>query len=180
MADGSGRNRTLGEAMGPMHGTPTDLPSHLIRSKRETAPTTLVEEESSQASKAVSVPVSGFASGISEETEVEGFDGDALESIIEELYIYVCDALSEIGKDTPVTEQIIMDCIPMFNLKTKNQSSTTKDFNRAVKDIRPRTNGDYISVREWWKAINLLADDYGWSLRMRVTFIHAQDGRVGT
>jgi hypothetical protein len=176
MAEGSGRNRTLGEAMGPMHGTPTDLPSHLIRSKRETAPTTLVEEESSQASKAVSVPVSGFASGISEETEVEGFDGDALESIIEELYIYVCDALSEIGKDTPVTEQIIMDCIPMFNLKTKNQSSTTKDFNRAVKDIRPRTNGDYISVREWWKAINLLADDYGWSLRMRVTFMRRTGG----
>jgi hypothetical protein len=91
-----------------MHGTPTDLPSHLIRSKRETAQPTVVEEELSEASKAVSVPVSGFASGISEETEVEGFDGDALESIIEELYIYVCDALSEIGKDTPVTEQIIV------------------------------------------------------------------------
>ena len=136
--------------------------------------------ELSQASKSVSIPVSGFASGISDETEIEGFDGDALESIIEELYVYVCDALSGISEDTPVTEQIIMDCIPMFNLKTKNQSSTTKDSNRAMKDIRPRTDGDYISVREWWKAINLLADDYGWSLRMRVTFIHAQDGRVGT
>jgi hypothetical protein len=58
----------------------------------------------------------------------------------------------------------------------KNQSSTTKDFNRAVKDIRPRTDGDYISVREWWKAINLLADDYGWSLRMRVTFMRRTGG----
>jgi hypothetical protein len=36
MAEGSGRNRSQDEAMGPMHGTPTDLPSHLIRSKRET------------------------------------------------------------------------------------------------------------------------------------------------
>jgi hypothetical protein len=111
--------------------TPIDLPSHLIRSRKEKALTNQSEEELSQMME--KSEKSGFASGISEETEIEGFDGDALESILEELYMYVCEALSEIGKDTPVTEQIIMDCIPMFNLKTKNQSSTTKDFNRAVR-----------------------------------------------
>jgi hypothetical protein len=99
-----------------------------------------------------------------------------METIREELHMYVCDSLAELGKDMPVTEAIIMDCVPMLKLWTKNQSSTTKDFTRAVKDIKPRTVNDYISVREWSKAINLLADDYGWSLRMRVTFMRRTGG----
>ena len=150
---------------------PKDLPSHLIRS-RGRAKEPEVEEVYTRTGGSERSRVSEY----DEDSGISGFEGESMETIVEELHVYVCDSLSELGKDTPVTEAIIMDCVPMLNLWTKNQSSTTKEFVRAVKDIKPRTVDDYISVREWWKAINLLADDYGWSLRMRVTFMRRTGG----
>ena len=152
-------------------GEPSDLPSHLIKSRGRAR---VMEEEAQRERSGGSVQ--SKISEYDEDSGISGFDRESMETILQELHMYVCDALSELGKDTPVTEAIIMDCIPMMNLWTKNQSSTTKDFARAVKDIKPRTSDDYISVREWWKAINLLADDYGWSLRMRVTFMRRTGG----
>ena len=156
---------------GTIEVVPTDLPSHLIR---KLGPAVSAFEGGSVAKSA------GYSksevSEYDEDSGVSGFGGDSMDTILAELLTYVCDALSELGKDTPVTEAIIMDNVPMLNLWTKNQSSTTKDFVRAVKDIKPRTQDDYVSVREWWKAINTLADDFGWSLRMRVTFMRRTGG----
>ena len=151
---------------------PLDLPPHLAQSRGEPEE----EPESRVVTKRGSASVRSGVSSYDEESGVTGFEGAAMEEIMEELAVYVCDALAAIGKDTPVTVGIIMDCLPTLNLWTKNQSSTTKEFARAVKDIKPRTSDSYISVREWWKAINLLADDYGWALRVRVTFMRRTGG----
>ena len=148
-----------------------DLPSHLIRSQG--GPRARVEERSVARSGG---SVQSGVSGYDEDSGVTGFGGEGIESILEEVLVYVCDTLSALGKDTPVTVAIIMDCMPMLNLWTKSQSSTTKDFTRAVKDIKPRTTDNYVSVREWWKAINVLADDYGWALRTRIAFMRRTGG----
>ena len=66
-----------------------------------------------------------------------------------------------------------MDNIPKLGVYTKKgyETTVTTGFKKAVKQIKPVSEGQYISVEEWWKQINELADDQGWSLAMRVRFL---------
>jgi hypothetical protein len=104
-----------------------------------------------------------------------GFDGMTKEMINEELFIYVSEKLADLGKDTEVTEKIIIDNVPAFSLRTKNSRTATEKFPKVVKDVKPQSEGTYISVAEWWGMINVVCSDYGWSVATRVRFL----GRTG-
>jgi hypothetical protein len=63
------------------------------------------------------------------------FDGMTKEMIHDELLVYVSEKLADLGKDTEVTEQIIMENVPAFSLRTKNSGVATEKFPKVVKDV---------------------------------------------
>jgi hypothetical protein len=106
---------------------------------------------------------------------LSGFDGESKESILAELYLYVAERLAALGKGTRVTEKIIMDYIPPFHFRTRNQSSVTKDFARVAKEIKSG-KGISLSVGEWWALINEYGNDHGWSFAVRIRWLTRTGG----
>ena len=77
-------------------GEPSDLPSHLIKSRGRAR---VMEEEAQRDRSGGSVQ--SRISEYDEDSGISGFDRESMETILQELHVYVCDGLSELGKDPP-------------------------------------------------------------------------------
>jgi hypothetical protein len=156
-----------------------DLPATSVRSRGQGQ----VKEEGSQAGADASVRKTsrggGSRAGDSWEEVYEGFEDMTLEEIHEEIAVYVSEKLTLRGRGTAMTEAILLDNLPPIGVvsKASQRSAQIRDMVRQVKEIKPQSNGTtFISLCDWWKAINDQANSFCWSIELRILFLKNTGG----
>ena len=123
--------------------------------------------------------MAGGADDLSEAGDsLSGFTGMDRTMIEEEVTAYVTERLAEQGNETPLTVGTLVDNIPRLGMFTRkgHEASVTGNFTKAVRELKPYSDGVFVSVPQWWKRINEIGDDNGWSLPMRVRFLARTGG----
>jgi len=148
--------------------TPRELGASYVIPKRG------VDHESGEKGEAAS------GTSVEESSElmsIPGFSGMFRQDVVDEVTEYVTQKLTESGNVSTLTIDTIVKHLPKLGLYTRkgHEQSATQYFTRAAKDITPYSEGAFISVPEWWRMLNELLDDRGWSLAVRVRFL----GRTG-
>ena len=108
---------------------------------------------------------------------LEGFPGMDRIAIEAEVRLYVEEHLERQGNATPLAIKTLVESIPRLGVYTRkgHEASVTGSFNKHVKDMKPYSDGSFISMPQWWRKLRERADDNGWSLPMLIRFI----GRTG-
>jgi hypothetical protein len=116
----------------------------------------------------------------SDEEGVAGFEGMDREEILEEITSYAETRLEEEGCQSHLALQILIENFPEMNLlgpKLGKEDGVTSKFARLAKEIAPQTDGGlFISMSQWWLALNNTANDNGWSIPSRVRFLYRTGG----
>jgi hypothetical protein len=148
-------------------------------SRRERVESRAMSEQSGHESQVSRHLGHQSVAGLSESGDsLSGFTGMDRTMIEEEVAVYVTERLAQQGNETPLTVRTLVENIPRLGLYTRkgHEASVTGQFSKAVRDLKPYSDGMFISVPQWWKRINEVGDDNGWSLPMRVRFLHRTGG----
>lgn len=112
------------------------------------------------------------------EESLDGFAGMNRTMIEEEVRVYVTEQLEKQGNATPLAIGILVENIPRLGVYTRkgHSASVTSAFTKHARDMKPHTDGPFISMHQWWRMLKERADDNGWSLPMLVRFIARTGG----